>query len=51
MTKSIRKKQKLLRRKAKPQDVHEQSQSYWPRELKRRDQINDFKNENHLRNL
>lgn len=42
MTKSIQKRQKQLRKKAKPQDHHAQSPSYWPKELRRRDHEKDL---------
>lgn len=41
MTRSIRKGQKRLRKKAKPQDAHAQAQKYWPRELRNRSRAKD----------
>ncbi len=41
MTKSIRKKQKQLRKQDKPQSPYAQAQRYWPKELRNRDQLKD----------
>ena len=41
MTRSIRKAQKRLRKKAKPHDCHAQSPNYWFREIKNRDKVKD----------
>lgn len=41
MTRSIRKAQKRLRKKAKPQDCHAQAEKYWPRELRNRSRLKD----------
>lgn len=42
MTKSIQKRQKQLRKKAKPHDCHAQSPSYWRKEMRRRDKEKDL---------
>jgi len=40
MTKSIRKGQKKLRRRAKQQSPWAQSTSYWPKKMKQNDKVN-----------
>ena len=42
MTKSIQRRQKQLRKKAKPHDPHAQSPNYWRKEIRRREKEKDM---------
>lgn len=48
MTKSIRKKQKRLRKQDKPQSPHAQAQKYWPKKLRDEGRMRDLENEDYI---